>query len=274
MLLRDLLLKTYAVANRCHIFESRWVMRQFARSYYLYKHHLESPLTGLVHSHPELFRSGPILDVGANIGYTASLFAKTMLPEFKVYAFEPEPSNFAILREMIKVTGSEDRVVAVQAAVGQHEGEIELWHNPGSHADHRIMTSKLRADLPNNGLQLFKAPLINLDSFLAREQIRPLPCFIKICVQGYELPVCRGLEQTLDANPELSVALAYAPYAIQALGFDHNELIELFRKRGFAFYIIEEGRGLRRVSSSLSDGVDLGRLKYRELLLTRRPLAL
>ena len=272
MLLRNLLLKTYAVANRSHFFESPWIRRQFARSYFLYKHHLESPLAKLVHSQPQLFRGGPILDVGANIGYTASLFAKTALPEFKVYAFEPEPSNFAMLKEMIRVSGNQDRVVAIQAAVGQHEGEIELWHNPQSHADHRIMTSKLRAGLPNNGLELFKVPLINLDNFIARERIRP-PCFIKICVQGYELPVCRGLERTLDANPELSVALAFAPYAIKALGFDPMDLVELFRRRGFAFYVMEERRGLRRVSSRISDEVDLGRLKYLELLVTRRPQA-
>lgn len=272
MLLRNLLLKTYAVANRSHVFESPWMRRQLARSYFLYKHRLESPLTGLVHSHPQLFRGGPILDIGANLGYTASLFAKAALPEFKVYAFEPEPTNFVTLREMIRVTGNHDRVVAIQAAVGQHEGEIELWHNRRSHADHRVMTSKLRAGLPNNGFELIKVPLVNLDNFIARERIRP-PCFVKICVQGYELPVCRGLERAIDANAELSVALAYAPYAIKALGFDPIELVEFFRSRGFAFYVIEERRGLRQVSSRISDKVDLGRLKYLELLVTRRPLA-
>jgi FkbM family methyltransferase len=228
----------------------------------------------LVRSHPQLFRGGPILDVGANIGYTATLFAKAAPPEFKVYAFEPEPNNFAILGEMIKVSGSHERVVPIQAAVGQHDGDVELWRNPGSHADHRVLTSELRAGLPGRAPELFKVPLLNLDSFLARERIRPLPCFVKICVQGYELPVCRGLERTIDANPELSVALAYAPYAIKALGFDPDELVELFRSRGFSFYAIDERGGVRRVPAPVSDAVDLGRLEYLELLLTRRPLAL
>jgi len=248
--------------------------RQFARSYFFYKHYLESPLTRLVRSHPQLFRDGPILDIGANIGYTASLFAKAALPEFKVYAFEPDPSNFAMLAEMLKVSGTQDRVVPIQAAIGQHDGYIELWHNPKSHADHRVVTARLKAGLPANGTELLKVPILNLDSFLARERIQPLPCFVKICVQGYELPVCRGLERTLDAKPELSVALAYAPYAIRGLGFDPTELIDLFRRRGFAFYAIEDRRKLRRVPAPASNEVDLGRLEYLELLITRRPLAL
>ena len=44
--------------------------------YLLYKRYLEDPFAALAKIRPSLFRGGDILDTGANIAYTASLFAR------------------------------------------------------------------------------------------------------------------------------------------------------------------------------------------------------
>ena len=44
-----------------------------------------------------------VIDIGANIGYFTLLFAKLVGPAGKVYSFEPEPSNFSILKKNVKV---------------------------------------------------------------------------------------------------------------------------------------------------------------------------
>ena len=53
-----------------------------------------------------------VLDIGAHIGYYALMFAKLVGPHGKVFAFEPEPGNFAILEKNVRVN---DYLIAVGA---------------------------------------------------------------------------------------------------------------------------------------------------------------
>lgn len=269
----NLFLKGYDLINRGGLLKSAWVRRQFARAYFLYKRYVEDPYAGLVRAHPELFRGGHIIDVGANIGYTATVFANAVDPQFKVYAFEPDPDNFAMLRETI-ARGYQDKVMPIQAAIGEHEGAVELWRNPTNHADHRVWTSEFKSTAPDITPSLVSVPLVNLSKFFARERIHPSSaCFVKIDVQGYELPVCLGMQTTLDSNPDLSVALEYAPDLMKLMGFEPTELIELFGSRGFACYEINRRGKLNPLTDPKAAFPDPNRRGYVELLLSRKPLA-
>src|SRR5690242_12041412 len=89
-----LLTGAYSRARRSGLLETtagRWL---FTSSYNLYKRYLEDPFHALAGRHPELFRGGHILDIGANIGYTSMVFARAIEPAYRVYSFEPEEFNF------------------------------------------------------------------------------------------------------------------------------------------------------------------------------------
>lgn len=272
MELTNLLRGAYSLINQSSLLESPWMRRQFARAYFFYKRHLWASYPGLTRSRPELFSDGHILDIGANIGFTATVFAKAAVTPFKVYAFEPDQANFAMLSETIKAAGCQNKVVPVRAAVGQYDGQVELWRNPTSHADHRIFTQGFKGTVPDVKADIVTVPLVSVDSFLARENLRPSPCFVKICVQGYELPVCLGLQHTLETNPGLSVTFPYAPTVMRDMGFNPEELIELFRSRGFSFYAIGDRGELYPLRDTRSGLTDIGPRIYLQLLLTRRRL--
>ena len=295
MILRNLSVKAYTLISNSGVLESAWGRRQFARAYFLYKQRLDPLYSHLTSRHPELFRGGNILDVGSNIGYMATLFARAADRQFKVYGFEPEPANFATLVETIKAGKYRDRIMPVQAAVGQQDGLAELLRNPNSHAQHRILNSGFKAVVPLTTADLMTVPVVSLDSFVAREQIRPV-IFVKVRVLGYELPVCLGMQRTLDANPDLSIALSYMPEVMKAQGFEPTDLIELFEGRGYRFYAVNE-RGklflLPQPKSGIADllnsptfylksqpllpdprlgTMDPSRQGYLELLMTRREM--
>lgn len=274
MFIRDVLLKAYSVVNHTSVLESAWVRRQFTRTYFLYKRYIESPLPRLVRAHPELFRGGPVFDIGANIGFTTLLFAGAVARPHKVYAFEPDPDNLVTLKGVVGESSYRERVVPIHAAVGERDGVIELWRNPTSHADHRVLTPSLKAGLGSGAPEVVTVPLLSVDGFLSREPLDTTPCFIKICVQGYELPVCRGLQRLLEGGSELSLALPYAPKAMQVLGYDPADLIELFRANGFSFYSLSERGGPRPLPDPHRGLADLGGRYFVELLLSRRPLTL
>lgn len=257
----------YSLTRRSGLLETALGRKLFTSSYFLYKRYLEDPFAALARRRPELFRGGDILDIGANIGYTAALFAQAADADAAVYAFEPEPFNFRLLEDNIRDRKLKENVVPVHSAVGEQSGAIELWINDHHHADHRIATDNLRAKQMQSGSGYVTVPIVSVDGFLAqREQRRPV-CFIKIDVQGYELSVCRGMAATVAHEPQVAVAVEYTPQALEELGYKASLLLDWFGEREFQMYSLGKDGELTR---GLSD--ELTAKGYVDLIFSRAPL--
>jgi FkbM family methyltransferase len=219
--LQRVLLATYKQANRSGLLDTRVAEQVFQRSYFAYKRLVEDPFARLMKARPELFEGGDIVDVGANIGYTAALFARAVRAPHRVHAFEPEERNFRWLEHTIERAKLGDCIVANRAAVGSHDGSIELWPNPGHHGDHRIATDHLRGSIAEPTQSV---PLVKIDTYLERCGW-PRVVFIKIDVQGFEPEVLAGLHQTIERNPRVTLAVEVMPSAIEELGFDAQRFL-------------------------------------------------
>ena len=66
-----------------------------------------------------------VLDIGANIGI-ASTYLSKRFPQAQIYAFEPVPANFSILKANV---GSLGNVHPVQVALGARDGSIDMFHS-------------------------------------------------------------------------------------------------------------------------------------------------
>ena len=257
----------YSLTRRSGLLETGLGRKLFTSSYFLYKRYLEDPFAALALSRPELFRGGDILDIGANIGYTAALFAQAADADATVYAFEPEPFNFRLLEDSIRDRKLQQRVVPVHSAVGERGGAIELWINERHHADHRVATDNLRANQTQAGTGYVTVPMVSVDGFLAqKEHSRPV-CFIKIDVQGYELSVCRGMAETVARHPQVAVAVEYMPQALEELGYEASSLLDWFHEREFQMYSLGKNGDLSR---GLSD--ELAAKGYVDLIFSQAPL--
>lgn len=145
-----------------------WLQPFFTFSYYAYKRFFEDPFHALTRKHPQLFRGGHILDVGANIGYTTSVFLKVLESPYKIYAFEPDISNFQLLSLNAQRRGWHDSVALMRHAVGDTDGEARLWLNSENAADHRILTPEFERSL-GNVVSSSTIPIVRLDSFCQRQ---------------------------------------------------------------------------------------------------------
>lgn len=249
----DGLLSVYGFANRRGLLDAPIAREAFARSYFLYKRAVEDPFAALVRRRPELFCGGHILDVGANIGYTATVFASALSDGFKVFAFEPEEKNYAQLRRTVARLGLESRVDAVHSAVGARDGVIELWRNEEHHGDHRIATPELKA----RGVATHEVPLVSLDRFVTGQV-----SFVKIDVQGYETEVLAGMKALLAAP--ITIAIEYMPEAMTALGFEPELMLETLSGAGFELHALAMDGSFARF-----DPWDLGERGYVDLLCLR-----
>ena len=259
----------YGLANRLGVLHSAVLDDLFVRAYFAYKR-LGDPFAVLARRRPDLFRGGHVLDVGANVGYTASVFARALAPGFKVFAFEPDRRNVARLVRTMRRLGLADRVEGVHAAVGATEGTVGLWRDVRHHAGHRVTTDAFRA--ARGVAASDTVPLLSLDRFVRDRGIAGAVRFVKIDVEGYEPPVCEGMAATVAANPELVAAVEYSPWAMDQMGFRPESVLDFFQSRGFVIQVLREDGGLEAFDASRPSLHLAGRL-YVDLLCARPPLA-
>jgi FkbM family methyltransferase len=236
----NLFTRAYNLARTAGFLDSAFFKRLFLFSYFLYKRWYEDPFWALTRRSPELFTSGDILDIGANIGYTACVFAAATRANRKapgrVYAFEPDLVSFRTLGEIVRRKNLGDSVEMFNLAVGRADGSLEFWHNEEHSADHRVVTERFKSLRPV-GEMITMVAVTSVDSFVAARNLQNIS-FIKMDVQGYELAVCEGMRLTLEKFPGLSIAFEYAPDGMRELGFEPRALLDFFRAAGYQLHIL------------------------------------
>lgn len=145
-----------------------------------------------------LLRPGDIaVDVGANIGYMTSFFAKRVGPSGRVEAFEPHPQIFLRLESNVERNSASVNIVRLHGvALGSREGIAHLVE-PGIFSQNEG-TSVVVVDV-DAGSRLspgrsFEVRVTRLDSMLADSRIG----LLKIDVEGSEREVLAGAEQLLS----------------------------------------------------------------------------
>ena len=262
--------RVYNLARSAGIFEITLFKRLFLFAYFLYKRWHEDPFWALAKRSPELFGDGDILDIGANIGYTACVFAKARKPPAKVYAFEPDAASFATLGEIIRRKKLGDAVEIFNMAVGSADGSLEFWHNEEHSADHRVVTERFKSVRPADEKTMM-VPVTSVDSFVSRRNVRKLS-FIKIDVQGYEIAVCEGMRKTLEKFPQMVIAFEYAPDGMGELGFKPSVLLDFFRSAGYQIHILTRAAtGLAPDNRTIDAAVE--RKGYVDLLCSKKVLS-
>jgi len=168
-----------------------------------------------------------VLDIGANIGYYAVLFADKVGKKGKVIAIEPDPINFEILQKNIK-ENKLFNVVAVQAAAGNENKKMKIFESKENFGDHRMWEETLRpagTSLDREAKPVFCRKLDDLLKELEYQKID----FIKMDVQGFESLVIEGGEKIIEKNKP-TIFFEYWPWGNKKAGSDIKKMMEFFRK--------------------------------------------
>lgn len=231
-------LGVYAVARRLGLLRSRLGEAIYMRAYMSYKLHVEDPLSALLKRYPELARGGHVIDVGANIGYTAILFSRYIDERFRVHAFEPEAVNIQRLHRNIS-RFRRSNIVVHECAVGKTNGTAKLWVNESHPGDHRVLTSRLEGNVRGGSVDVVMSSLDEAwRSFLHSEPV----ALVKIDVQGYEHDVVEGME-ALIAAARPAIIFEHDPRLNEAMGFDALAVPHALIANGYTLHsIAQDGR--------------------------------
>jgi FkbM family methyltransferase len=188
----------------------------------------------------EIHRGDVVLDIGANIGYYTLIFARLTGENGRVFAFEPAPSNFALLKKNVETNGYKN-VELVQKAVSNVTGATRLFLSRAGSVDHRIYDS-------HDGRKQIEIEVTRLDDFL--KDFQGKINFVKIDAQGAEGAILEGMQDILKNHP-VKIALEFNPAILKTSGIDPERCLHLLTGYGFQiFEILEHRRKLEPVSAS------------------------
>ncbi len=145
------------------------------------------------------------IDVGAHYGYY-TLLASSLIRHGKVFAIEASSTSFELLKEN---TEGISHVQILHAAASDQPGEIIFYEYPGPYAEYNTTIKDAYVDRPwlkRIGQKTVSVPVLVIDDLIRNEKTEKE--FIKIDVEGGELNVLRGLQQSL-AEKELIIAMEY-----------------------------------------------------------------
>lgn len=141
-----------------------------------------------------------VLDIGGWIGPTA-LYAAHRAK--RVFAFEPDPVAFAVLRANRDANPQLATLEVIHAAVSTNDGEIRIAPRdaPGDSG-----SSILFADIND----AWTVPARRLDTFLAERRVTD-PLFVKMDVEGYEYELLPALLAQLRGHRFTAVVSLHPP---------------------------------------------------------------
>ena len=201
-----------------------------------------------------------ILDIGANIGFHTLTFAKLVGAKGKVYAFEPDPDNFALLEKNIAANKYRN-IIPIQAAVSSKDEEINLFlcqHNSG---DHRIYQS-------DKHTKTVPIKSVKLDSYF--KDNRHLN-FLKMDIQGSEGGVIKGMKNLLKLNPNLNIFMEFCPESLSQYGVTAEEVIKILDAHKYRFFDIKDDtKPIKMKSSELLSKYTITRKNSTNILCTKK----
>ena len=173
--------------------------------------------------HALISKGDKCLDIGANIGYYTVLFSRLVGPTGKVIAIEPDPSNFDILVKNCTPEITSEIVTVHKVALGDENTQAALFKSKDNHGMHRLYPSVCCSEESTN------VKVVRGDDLLDRGVD-----FLKIDIEGYELPALKGLENTISNSENIKILSEFSPLSISEAGFSAKALINMLLDMGLA----------------------------------------
>ncbi len=176
------------------------------------------------------------VDVGANIGYFSLVAASVVGEGGQVFAFEPEPANFELLKANVEQNALQCRVHAVQAGLSCVDSDGQLFLSEDNLGDHQIFSD-------GNDRKALDIRLLQGSNYLQRQLLQANVShieLIKVDTQGSEYQVILGLKSLLLELPQVpDILIELTPFSLRQAGHSGRQLIELLDTLGQPMWIVD-----------------------------------
>ena len=156
-------------------------------------------------------------------------FANLVGPTGKVYAFEPEPKNFELLKKNVQIN-KHDNVVLIQKIVSDKVGIVEFFISKFDSIGNKLFKS-------NEAGSSIKIESTTLDEYF--KDLKKKIDFIKMDIQGGEGKATLGMKNLLKENKNLKIVQEWWPDGLKQNHTNPEDHLKFLRHIGYKFYEID-----------------------------------
>jgi FkbM family methyltransferase len=181
---------------------------------------------------------GTFLDVGAHVGFYSLVAARKAGPSGRVFAFEPEPDNFRLLRKNIAENGH-DNITAIPSAVCDRSGRADIFVSRQGNDRHSLFRN------PGSpiGERAEKVDTTTLDDFAAALGW-PAIDLIKMDIEGAEPLALAGMRRLIERSPRLRLIAEFSPGMLEAGGIAPRQFLDALSRLRLHLFVIEDDASL------------------------------
>jgi FkbM family methyltransferase len=194
----------------------------------------------------QLQKDMTIAEIGANIGYYALMEASIVGKNGKIYAIEPFPPNYELLKKNIDINLYNDRIELYNIAISDKPGKTRLFIK-----DKHNLCNMLES---GTGESFVEVETKTLDDFIKDKK---LPDIIRMDIEGFEYYVIDGMKKTLDKCNQCKMFIEVHPYQMYEKGLDYKKPLKILFDKGFKpTYIVKEHGPLKEKSFKYDRSID------------------
>ena len=181
-----------------------------------------------------------VIDIGANLGYYTRPLADIVGATGEVYAVEPVPVIFSVLKRNV---GGRKNVTLLNYALGSEERTIEMANDSVAAAGYFGTGRNFVSDGELSGDAIrFSAQMVRGSKLFA--DLKRID-FIKCDIEGYERVVIPELQPLIERH--------HPTVLIETDGETRHQIIEMFSQMGYRAYMLENGKEVTLDAASDKD---------------------
>lgn len=201
-------------------------------------------------------KNDTVLDIGANIGFYATILSDIVGENGVVHCFEPDTKNFEHLK---KTTATIKNIKINNKAVGPRTEKLKIYTSKNLNVDHRTYK-------PEEYDQEIEIDAVSIDDHLSSNAKVD---FIKMDIQGFEMQAIQGMQATLEKNKDVKIISEFWPYGLRKAGSSVNDYFNFLVSKGFNCYLLEENSLLKLTAEKVKSSELLGEEHYFNIFATR-----
>jgi len=197
-----------------------------------------------------------ILDIGANIGFYSKILSQCTGQNGKVHAFEPDQINFKHLKKNLATASN---VILNNKAVSDKSEKIKIYKSKDLNVDHRTYPVG-----EYESIDVIDA--ITIDEYVNNAWRVDI---IKMDIQGFEVSALRGMEKTIQANPNIQLLLEFWPHGLKAAGSSVSQFYEVITSLGLGIRFLEKDQLIPFDPENIKDYDTWGLDRYNNIVVSR-----
>ncbi|HRW97896.1 MAG TPA: FkbM family methyltransferase [Cyclobacteriaceae bacterium] len=174
-------------------------------------------------------KNSDVIDIGANIGFFTTLFARIIDDSQKVLSVEPTKTALARLHKNIRINSVEEKVVIFEGVVSDKLGIEKISVIEGKEEYSSIGEINHPSVANMNRLQ-YEVESVTVDELVKRYSLEP--GLIKVDAEGAELSIFNGCRKTISDHRPIILS-EVSDLLLKGKGATSKDLLEFFECFGY-----------------------------------------